>query len=93
MIAFISLFGFWSCSEDDTDVDNNGDCSEFMQEYENVTEALQAYSENPTSDNCQNYKDAMLAFYEDFKDCTYWGPQYDEAIDEIQNIDCSDNET
>lgn len=94
-ITLVSLFGFLSCSGDDDsvdDVDNNDSCTQFMQEYENVTEALQAYSENPTLDNCENYKDAMLAFFEEYKDCTYWGPQYDDAIDELENIDCSNDE-
>ncbi|MDT0677173.1 hypothetical protein [Autumnicola musiva] len=91
-LFFFSLFGFWSCSEDDSGVDENNSagCANFQEEYEEVVNALTVYSEDPTSQNCENYKNALLDFSEDYRDCSLWGANYEEAINDIESIDCSE---
>lgn len=81
-----------SCSDDDDTVEeeNATGCNYFDEEYEDVAAALNTFSENPTTANCEAYKAALISFYEDFQDCPYWGTTYQEAVDEIQQMDCSE---
>lgn len=88
----VCLLGFWSCSEDDSSGDGEvtGACSDFENEWEDVMNALSAYSENPNEQNCENYKTALRGFYSEFEDCRFWGPEYQEAVDAVDEIDCSE---
>ncbi|MDT0690817.1 hypothetical protein RM549_13550 [Salegentibacter sp. F188] len=93
LILCTTLFGFSSCSGDDdagTDDDVTGACNDFQGEWEDVVTSLNAYSQNPNPETCDDYKEAMIDFYQEFEDCQYWGQQYQEAIDEVQAMDCSD---
>lgn len=95
VVCSISLMSFWSCSEDDSEIDedNGTACADFETEYSEVMNALSDYSENPSVANCENYKEALMAFYEDFRDCPLWGDEYQQAIDEIEEMDCSNQGT
>lgn len=92
MILFAAFSGFQSCSGDDSDEtdDLSTGCANFEAEYEDVSEALTAYSQSQTTANCEAYKNALLDFYGDFNDCPYWGDYYQEAYDQIQQINCSE---
>ncbi|MDT0687712.1 hypothetical protein [Autumnicola psychrophila] len=92
LILCITLFSLSSCSGDDdagTD-DNIGGCNDFQSEWEDVVNALNAYSQAPSSQTCEVYKEAMTDFYQEFEDCQYWGSQYEEAINQVQAMDCSE---
>ncbi|PAM96742.1 hypothetical protein B4N84_00690 [Flavobacterium sp. IR1] len=67
-------------------------CADFESEWTDIMETYTAYVQNPTSATCENYKSALLDFYGEYEDCAFWGDQYQEAIDEIQQIDCSEVE-
>ncbi|MDT0642808.1 hypothetical protein RM553_08195 [Zunongwangia sp. F363] len=88
----LSFFGLCSCSDDDSDVDENNaiGCADFEDEYADVMDALTVYSENPNVQNCENYKESLITFYEEFSDCPFWGTEYQQAIDEVENMDCSE---
>jgi len=93
-IFFAVFTGFQSCSDDDSGSDDDtAGCANFEAEYEDVTTALTAFSENQTTANCEAYKNALLDFYADFNDCPYWGDYYQEAYEQIQAMDCSGLET
>lgn len=93
LIICIAIFGFTSCSDDDSVDDGpNMGCADFESEWTDIMETYTTYVQNPTSATCENYKSALLDFYGDYEDCAYWGDQYQEAIDEIQEIDCSEVE-
>ncbi|WP_189606408.1 hypothetical protein [Salinimicrobium marinum] len=70
--------------------DRNMGCADFEREWTEAMESLSTYSENPTEQNCENYKAALMDFYGQYEDCAFWGDEYQEAIDEIQEIDCSE---
>lgn len=92
MIMLVSFLGFQSCSEDDSN-DANDDfagCNNFQADYTQITEAMSAYSQNPSPETCENYKDALLDFYASYNDCAFWGDDYQEAYDDILAIDCSE---
>lgn len=94
IILCIAFFGFSSCSDNDDDGDDmNIACADFGTEWEEVLETLSTFSDNPTSQNCENYKAALMDFYGDFEDCSLWGNQYQEAIDGIQQMDCTEIES
>ena len=96
---FLSLFlvlsfGIWSCSEDDSSEEiatTTSGCNSFLGDYEAVSTAAQAFSQNPTSENCEAMKTAWLNFFEAYHDCPYWEEgDYQSAIDGINDMDCSD---
>ena len=93
LLLFCGIGMFNSCSGDD---DANGEdpnaavCTEFMADYEGVMTALTTYSNDPSEQNCENYKNALLDFYDDYEDCTLWTEDYQELVDEIQAINCSE---
>ena len=95
MTLCLALIGFSSCSGDDdtasTDDAVDGGCSNFQAQWGDVATAISAYSENPTSSNCEAYKTALMDFYEEFEDCQYWGQEYQDAVDEVQEMDCSEH--
>ena len=95
MVLAMGSFTIFSCSEDDSVDDNEmgGVCSDFQTDWTGISDALTAYSENPTVQNCENYKSALREFYSAYADCAFWGPQYQEAIDSIDDIDCSESGT
>ncbi len=92
MIMFVTFLSFQSCSGDDSEEtdDEIAGCNNFESEYVPVNDALSAYAENPSPETCENYKNALLDFYDEFNDCPYWGDYYQEAFDQIQAIDCSE---
>ncbi|HET8838319.1 MAG TPA: hypothetical protein VFM82_04915 [Flavobacteriaceae bacterium] len=82
-----------SCSKDDSSDGDNGEnvCGTFTTDYQNVVDANTAFSQNPTSENCEALKTAWLNFFDDYHDCSYWQEgDYQEAIDQIEGMDCSD---
>lgn len=94
-ILSISFLALWSCSDDDSNGDDDitSGCADFQTEWADVANAISVYSENPNTENCENYKSALLDFYQEFQDCQYWGQEYQEAIDEVQEMDCSEIES
>lgn len=92
-LLIFSLFSFTSCSDDD-DLDvgdaNATACADFETAYRDAMAALSTFSENPTTENCESYKSAFLKFYEEFRDCSYWDADYQEAVDQVQGTDCSE---
>ncbi len=92
LILAVSFFGFLSCSGDDSGDDEvAGVCGTYDAQWDDVMNALTTYSTNPSEENCENYKSALREFYDDFQDCDFWGGQYEEAIESIDEIDCSES--
>ena len=91
MIMLVVFLGIQSCSGDDS---NNSDddiagCNNFEANYAQISEALTAYSQNPTPETCEAYKNALLDFYDNYNDCPFWDDAYQESYEEIRNFDCS----
>ena len=95
MVLAAGSLVFSSCSEDDSADGNEmgGVCSDFQTDWTGISEALTAYTENPTVQNCENYKSALREFYSTYEDCSFWGPQYQDAVDSIDEFDCSESGT
>lgn len=92
-IFLVMSIAISSCSKDDSsDGDNAGNiCGTFTSDYQDVSDAAAAFSQNPTSENCEAYKTAWLNFFDDYQDCAAWQEgDYQELIDQIQAMDCSD---
>lgn len=93
LLFAICLFGTFSCSEDDA-ADLLGDavpCGDYLDEFDNISAASQAFSNNPSPETCEAYKNAMLDFYNEFKDCPFYeGSSYQETVNDIQSMDCSE---
>lgn len=92
-IFLVLCMGFWSCSNDDPSDGPSGNvpCSDFLTEFEQVNAAQTAFSQNPTSENCETLKNAWLNFFEEFQDCPYWEEgNYQDTINEIETMDCTD---
>lgn len=89
-IFFVAVLSFQSCSDEDSNDDDFAGCNNFQADYTQLMEALNAYSQNPGPETCEAYKNALLDFYDDYKDCTYWSDDYQEAYDDIQEINCSE---
>ncbi|KAB1068304.1 hypothetical protein F6U93_06275 [Tamlana haliotis] len=104
IICVMGCFLLTSCSEDDvTDALGFGGCDfDWEDEYEDaLSDSQQAYQdflENPTAENCKEYKAATIRFWEaieDIYDCIpYYGDDYDdqfkEAKEELEDTDCDD---
>ncbi|HET7360905.1 MAG TPA: hypothetical protein VFI78_03145, partial [Salinimicrobium sp.] len=93
IVLSIELLGVSSCSGDDDEVDEtNNACFDFKVEVKEYSDALMAYSQNPSPETCENYKNALKAFAQEYKDCSLWTDSYQEALDNIDNFDCSSAE-
>ena len=90
-VLSIVFMAFGACSGDDSDEpdDANMGCADFAEEYQVAVNAAMAYSQNPTTENCEAFKSAWLQFYEEYSDCPLWGEEYEEDLQEVQQMDCS----
>lgn len=56
-----------------------------------LTEASQAYSQNQTAENCENYKAAYRDYIQElkkYKDCAYQqgqGEEYEDSLEDAEN--------
>ena len=93
LLLTICFLGVFSCSEDAA-ADLLGGavpCGDYVNELDNISATSQAFSNDPSPETCEAYKNAMLDFYNEFKDCPFYeGSSYQETINEIQNMDCSE---
>lgn len=92
MIMLVGFLGIQSCSEDDSNNsdDNIAGCNNFEANSEQFQEALIAYTQKPTPQTCEAYKDALLDFYDNYNDCPFWKDNYQEYYEEIENYNCSE---
>lgn len=91
ILSAVCMIFMLSCSAEEAADKLTGGCLSFTEDYQAVTAASQAFSENPTTENCEAYKAALIGFYKQFKDCPYWEDgDYQESVNEIKNMDCSD---
>lgn len=82
---------FSSCSEDEVADKLTGGCLDFYEEYDSVLATSTAFSENPTKENCEAYKQAWITFFESYKSCDYWTDgNYEETLNEIKSMNCDD---
>ncbi len=82
-----------SCSSDDDSVGNDdfsAGCADFEEVYTNVLDKASEFSNNPTTENCENYKQSILNFYDSYSDCNLWKDEYEEGLEELKNMDCSE---
>ena len=89
MLLFAAFLGFQSCSDE---LEKITGCAGFQNDYTSILDASMAFSENPTTETCQNYKNALSEFYDDYNDCPFWGDVYQDTYDEAQALDCSEVE-
>lgn len=97
MLTVFSLVFLTSCSEDDDSIDETDDisagCTDFENSYEDVMAVANTYINNPTEENCEDYRQAVINFYESYKDCSLWTEEYEEDDwDDMENWSCSDTE-
>lgn len=94
-ISLLMVFSFiflTSCSEEETD-DMNAGCADFEESYEDVMEVANTYINDPNEENCENYRQAVINFYESYKDCSLWTEEYEEEDwDDMENWSCSDTD-
>lgn len=90
-LAIICMLGFSACSADDAVDKLTGGCYDYQDDLQEYMDAVSTYSENPTVENCEAYKTAMIKFYESYKDCAFYTKgEYQDSIEEIKNMDCSE---
>ncbi len=88
--AFLSVT---SCSEDDDSIDDDlsTGCADFEDSYEDVMAVANTYINEPNEENCENYRQAVINFYESYEDCSLWTDEYEEEDwDNMENWSCSD---
>lgn len=89
-LILVFALGFCACSADDAVDKLTGGCYGYQDDLQEYLNAVGAYSENPTVENCEAYKNAMINFYESYKDCAFYKKgEYQDSIEEIKNMDCS----
>jgi hypothetical protein len=101
-IVFISALMFYSCSGNslaDRCGPNWSPAVELEQEINAYTAALTAYTQNPTTANCEAFKDAYLDYLDalrDWEDCyiyAYSEAEFNQAIDDaedaINELECN----
>jgi hypothetical protein len=103
-LAGVMLFSF-GCSGDDDDGMADVNCGQnwFTAEsvqnaVSNFSNAASAYGMNPTTENCNEYKDAAndyIDVLESFRSCAVdqgvlaeWEQNFNEARDSIDSIEC-----
>lgn len=97
-LSLIMVFAFvflTSCSGDDDNNDNTDDisagCADFLNSYEDVMAVANTYTNDPTEEKCEDYRQAVINFYESYKDCNLWTEEYEEdEWDDIEDWSCSD---
>lgn len=75
-----------SCS----DSDSPNMCGNFEKELEDWEQAVMAFLENPTTANCNVFKNRFLGILDRYENCTVYRNQMQEARREWEQIDCSD---
>lgn len=89
----LSLLSFLSCSEEDmSKVEKSLGCTDFSVAVKDYSDALDAYVQNPGPETCEDYKSALLEFAKEYKNCSFWTESYQEAFDNIDDIDCEESE-
>ncbi|MDF1696077.1 MAG: hypothetical protein P1U56_09610 [Saprospiraceae bacterium] len=90
----LSVFFLMSCGDDAVDCNNTNFVTEVNASIEAYNAAVTAYTNDPTSDNCeaiktaaQDYLDAVQQF-EDCTDITDYQAQVTAAQDAINSINC-----
>ena len=87
-----------SCKKSGVSCGSTGWALGIQDEITNLSNAAGAYSTNPTTENCQKYRQAYIDYIDALKgwekclntsaDRAEWQQQLDEAEQEAQNIQC-----
>ena len=100
LLIVIFCISFISCGSDSpgSAACSNNFSEEFQDELTAVTNAATAYSQDPTSANCQAFKDAYLDYIdalEDWEDCAAinnstaeFNESLKEARDSVNDLEC-----
>jgi hypothetical protein len=102
LFLMIAVFGFWTCSKDKnkTDLCTGAWASELSTEANAMVNAAQTYATNPTTANCNAYKQAAQAYLDALapygncatltgQDRVDWQNALDGAQASVNSLDCS----
>jgi hypothetical protein len=96
----VAVFGFWTCDKDNNDTCSAAWGAELTNEINAMSNAAQVYASNPTTANCNAYKQAVqnyLDALEPYGNCATltgqdrvaWQNALDDAQESVDNLDCS----
>ena len=101
-VLFFSIFLFFSCNSKsalEKKCENWSASVEFQEELSSVNNAAVTYSQNPTTENCEAYREAYLDYIDalrDWEDCyTFYDldDEFNQALDDAEeaanNLDCN----
>jgi len=106
-VCLYTILLFTNCSgNDDGNEEVSNNCftgnwaQEVTQELTNWSTAIQAYSQDPSQENCANYKSTLSDYIDaldDIKECVPtislidFNNAIEESREELSNFDCTDN--
>ncbi|NBC58984.1 MAG: hypothetical protein GVY05_11965 [Bacteroidetes bacterium] len=96
VILIMTLIGVTlSCSNDDGGdvIDDTSGCEELLTGLnQELADAATTFSQNPTEENCNAYKNVALNFLDELEACAVAAGQFDavqEAAQEVSELDCT----